>query len=162
MYRTLRLDFDSISQISLQDWTFSNENIEQLAAVLKWTHKQQLRKTNESANINQAQNATSDGILKVKNDAGNSEFVENHPPYKSDDTFSLEFDMRTIDWEEYYCHYLPGMKRYCLKEPFVIPEKCNKHNFQYVFLIIIRLIHSANSLSITDSPHSNQQYSHWF
>lgn len=29
---------------------------------------------------------------------------------------NLEFDMATIDWHEYFQYYLPGIKKYFLKE----------------------------------------------
>lgn len=29
---------------------------------------------------------------------------------------SLDFDMRKINWPEYFCHYIPGIKRYYFKE----------------------------------------------
>ena len=28
----------------------------------------------------------------------------------------LEFDINRIDWEEYFIHYEPGIRKYCLKE----------------------------------------------
>ena len=29
---------------------------------------------------------------------------------------TLEFDMKTINWEEYFHHYIPGIKKYYFKE----------------------------------------------
>lgn len=43
------------------------------------------------------------------------------------DNTNLEFDMKTIDWEEYFVNYLPGIKKYVFKENSTNNEKCLRH-----------------------------------
>lgn len=40
---------------------------------------------------------------------------------------SLEFDMKTIDWKEYFLFYLPGIKKYFFKENYSLIQQSRKH-----------------------------------
>lgn len=45
----------------------------------------------------------------------------------SGDNINLEFELSTIDWEDYFLNYLPGIKRYVFKESLADNEQCRKH-----------------------------------
>lgn len=45
---------------------------------------------------------------------------------------NLEFDMQTIDWDEYFFHYLPGIKKYFFKEKPSDNATSLKHYTRYV------------------------------
>lgn len=90
-----------MSYFGLREWQFSNNNIDQLANLLR-----SQRNLKRSSKLN-----SNNGIIT---DAKHRE------PY-------LEFDMRTIDWNEYFFHYLPGIKKYFFKEQSADINKCINH-----------------------------------
>lgn len=55
----------------------------------------------------------------------------------------LEFDMRTINWNDYFYHYLPGIKKYFFKEKLTGNERCKKHyaRLQMVHLLLKSSFH---------------------
>lgn len=117
-----------MSYFGLREWKFCNKNIDELANLLKSHSKNHVQnrnimtdpyrwQQNDTASIN------SNGIEAIKN-------VGTNASHDSNGKFSmhhrsLEFDMRTINWKEYFFHYLPGIKKYFFKEP--VNEKCVKH-----------------------------------
>lgn len=109
-----------MSFFGLREWKFCNKNIDELANLLK------SQKRNQTTDSYRWQNGIasihSNEKEHIKNDEANShesnEKVSMHHR-------SLEFDMRTIDWKEYFYHYLPGIKKYFFKES--VNEKCVKH-----------------------------------
>lgn len=93
-----------MSYFGLREWHFRNENIDQLDKLLK--------SQNNHLSMNESKNQ-SDGITQ-----------------SGGKTVDLEFDMRTIDWNKYFYHYLPGIKKYFFKER--LTNKCSKHYNRYV------------------------------
>lgn len=43
------------------------------------------------------------------------------------DREKLEFDLKTIDWNEYFLNYMPGIKKYFFKENYSNIERCKRH-----------------------------------
>lgn len=105
-----------MSYFGLREWHFRNENIDQLAELLK-SQKNHLSMDEFKTPSNRCDDATK-------------------PNVQSDGkTVDLEFDMRTIDWNEYFYHYLPGIKKYFFKER--LTNKCSKHYKRYVTMVNI-------------------------
>lgn len=114
-----------MSYFGLREWKFSNKNIDQLATLLKTQSKPQTYQHNslESAFSLQQQNGVHANVKSIKNHTI-------HNKLNSKPKSSLEFDMRTIDWDEYFCHYWPGIKKYFFKESIPDKEKCTKPDFK--------------------------------
>lgn len=100
-----------MSYFGLREWHFRNENIDQLAKLLKSQNNHLSVKEFKTPSIKCAGTTEPNG----------------HTDGKKVD---LEFDMRTIDWNEYFYHYLPGIKKYFFKER--LTNKCSKHYNRYV------------------------------
>lgn len=49
---------------------------------------------------------------------------------------SLEFDMGTIDWNEYFLFYLPGIKKYFFKESYSQIKESRKHYQRWVHVML--------------------------
>lgn len=130
-YQKLRRLLSMMSYFGLREWKFSNKNIDQLATLLKSQPKTNLHK--ESTVKMQRQNGFTGMNSMLQNSACKdaSRNNTNHTVYnKSDVKASLEFDIRTIDWDEYFRHYFPGIKRYFFKDPMPEKEKCIKNDFK--------------------------------
>lgn len=123
--------YDVLSMMSyfgLREWKFCNENINELANLLKSQSKKNVHTRNITTDAYRWQN----GIPSIKPTAsghGNSQDSSENVLYQHR---SLEFDMRTIDWKEYFFHYMPGIKKYFFKEP--VNEKCIRHVRRYTIM----------------------------
>lgn len=96
-----------MSYFGLREWHFRNENIDQLAKLLKSPNNHM------STNEFKAPANKCDSTTTIANGQRDGKIVD------------LEFDMRTIDWNEYFYHYLPGIKKYFFKER--LTNKCSNH-----------------------------------
>lgn len=117
-----------MSYFGLREWKFCNKNIDELANLLKSHAKNHVQKRNLTTDSYRWQNDTTASI----HSSNGIETIENVETNLHDSNGnismhyrSLEFDMRTINWKEYFFHYLPGIKKYFFKEP--VTEKCVKH-----------------------------------
>lgn len=116
-----------MSFFGLREWKFCNKNIDQLATLLKSQPSRKLQTHNESTDTlirwqNGINSIPKNGMING-NCTNINKFNRNEPNF-------LEFDMRTIDWDEYFFHYLPGIKKYFFKEP-VCDKKAIKHYGRY-------------------------------
>lgn len=111
-----------MSYFGLREWKFCNENINELANLLKSQSKTcvQNRDSYRWQNAITSMNANGIDHRNLNDSVHEKPFMQHR---------SLEFDMRTIDWKEYFFHYLPGIKKYFFKEP--VNEKCIKHVRRY-------------------------------
>lgn len=75
-----------MSYFGLREWKFSNNNIDQLIKSMKFSKK-------------------STSVIPVEKSIVNGEARQ-----------ILEFDMKAIDWNEYFVNYLPGITKYFFKE----------------------------------------------
>lgn len=137
LYRLLSM----MSYFGLREWKFSNNNIDQLATLLKSQQQKQQSQHQHIGPIEFAQrpngisksfalgNGAQNGTKTIANHTIHNKFTPTSKP-------CLEFDMRTIDWDEYFCHYFPGIKKYFLKEPTPDTKKSVKHNFKWVFFFL--------------------------
>lgn len=100
----------------MHEWKACNNFTKELDNLIKSKVKKniQRRKITTDSHHGQA------GII-FNNTEGN-DYTKNDEP-KSDSNGkslpqqrSLQFDLRTIDWNEYFDHYLPGIKKYIFKE----------------------------------------------
>lgn len=129
-----------MSYFGLREWEFCNKNIDELANLLKSQSKLNLKKRYIATDSYRWQN----GIASINSNdyeyIGNNDINSNHDSNEKDlmSHRSLEFDMRTIDWKEYFFHYLPGIKKYFFKEP--ITEKCVKHVRRYFRVFLFSLL----------------------
>lgn len=116
-----------MSFFGLREWKFCNKNIDQLATLLKSQRKNREQKAND---LNDWQNGymQSNSITNSCNENGRLHESDKKKLHRSHDF--LEFDMRTIDWNEYFFHYLPGIKKYFFKE--TVTKKCVAHYRKYV------------------------------
>lgn len=115
-----------MSYFGLREWNFCNKNIDELANLLKSQSKTNVQKRNITTDSYRWQN----GVASIN--SNKNEHIQNDDANAHDSNGkvsmhqrSLEFDMRTIDWKEYFFHYMPGIKKYFFKEP--VNEKCVKH-----------------------------------
>lgn len=108
-----------MSYFGLREWKFSNKNIDELATLLKTQSKHQ---THQHSGLEQ-QNGVNNNVQIIANHTI-------HQKLNSKPKSSLEFDMRTIDWDEYFCHYWPGIKKYFFKESTPNEKKCIKPDFK--------------------------------
>lgn len=76
-----------MSYFGLREWEFDNSNIDRLSSAIKSQQKME---------------AIPNGI--------------HNGPVPSQMGSDLEFDMKTINWNEYFYNYLPGIKKYFFKE----------------------------------------------
>lgn len=88
-----------LSYFGLREWKFQNSNIKRLSMLLKSKQRSLEQDANEIINEN--------GSFR-------------RSPV-------LEFDMQTINWNEYFFNYLPGIKKYFLKEKLTENGKCKKN-----------------------------------
>lgn len=121
-----------MSFFGLREWQFCNKNIDQLATLLKSQQKYHTQKQNGFTGLIQSQNDIS------QNSSVQRSFIENDTYLTADKSIYkshnfLEFDMRTIDWDDYFSHYLPGIKRYFFKESIPDNKICIKHYRRYTF-----------------------------
>lgn len=100
-----------MSYFGLREWNFCNKNIDQLAKLLK----------NQS---------------KCSNELNKSISCSRNGTHTDNQTCNLEFDMRTIDWNEYFYNYLPGIKKYFFKERLTNNKKCIKHYNRYGLFVL--------------------------
>lgn len=107
-----------MSYFGLREWKFCNKNIDELANLLKSHSKNHVQMRSQTTDSYRWQNGAA---LINSNEIESIEGVGKHSMHHR----SLEFDMRTINWKEYFFHYLPGIKKYFFKEP--VNEKCVKH-----------------------------------
>lgn len=70
------------------------------------------------------------GLRDWKFDNTNINSLSNSLIYNNEN--KLQFDMATIDWNEYFLHYLPGIKKYFFKESYENIDSCKKHYQRYV------------------------------
>lgn len=129
-YQKLNRVLYMMSFFGLREWKFCNKNIDQLATLLKSQHKQiQEKKANGSNELIRSQNGITSHHSIQKNCIPNGH--RNAFDIKRDNQLhnALEFDMRTIDWNEYFFHYLPGIKKYFFKE--TVTKKCVAHYRRY-------------------------------
>lgn len=87
-FRKLCRVLTMMSYFGLREWRFSNENISQLVKSMKFSEKSTIVQ-DSGAGV-----GVSDSMQKL-----------------------LEFDMRAIDWNEYFIYYLPGITKYFYKVP---------------------------------------------
>lgn len=85
-----------MSYFGLREWEFENSNIDRLASEIRSQHKFQ-----ETQNPN--------GI-------DDTEMIRDGSAVLPEKLSHLEFDMKTINWNEYFHHYLYGIKKYVFKE----------------------------------------------
>lgn len=114
-----------MSFFGLREWKFCNKNIDQLADLLKSQQKQSAIEQNNSTNLIRWQNGTTSINSIQKNGIINGKCVTNNKFNRNAQSY-LEFDMRTIDWDEYFFHYLPGIKKYFFKESMLDSKSCRK------------------------------------
>lgn len=119
-----------MSFFGLREWKFCNKNIDQLATLLKSQRKYHAQKQNGFTNLIRSQNGISQNSPLQRND---SYRTADKSIYKAHS--SLEFDMRTIDWDDYFSHYLPGIKKYVFKESIPANKTCIKHYRRYIFSV---------------------------
>lgn len=116
-YQKLGRVISMMSYFGLREWQYQNSNIDQLSTIL---HNQYRNGYNE-------QNVPS---IEHKSDwTSMQKACKKHP--------DLEFDMRTINWNEYFYHYLPGIKKYFFKEKLTGNEKCKK---RYARLQVLHML----------------------
>lgn len=109
-----------MSYFGLREWQYQNTNIDQLSTILR----------NQYLNGCNDKNAVSNEKIGHNNDCVSTHKTQQKNP-------DLEFDMRTINWNDYFHHYLPGIKKYFFKETLTGNEKCKKH---YARLQIIHFL----------------------
>lgn len=121
--------YDVLSMMSyfgLREWKFCNKNIDDLANLLKSHAKNHVQMRNQTTDSYRwqtgAQSINSNEIESIETVGTN---LHGSIVTPSMHHRSLEFDMRTVNWKEYFFHYLPGIKKYFFKEP--VNEKCAKH-----------------------------------
>lgn len=127
-----------MSYFGLREWNFHNQNIDQLATLLRLQQYHQ-RNSNKctNSNVSFACEKINQSELAINNRNG-FQIDSRHVYGKNSDCLNLqphtylEFDMRTIDWDEYFFHYLPGIKKYFFKERLTDNAKCIKHYRRYV------------------------------
>lgn len=115
-----------MSFFGLREWKFCNKNIDQLATLLKNQQKNIEERSNESI---QWQNGITTNYSIQNNCIRNGHTNAFETKQSLNSHKSLEFDIRTIDWNEYFFHYLPGIKKYFFKE--TVNKKCVAHYRRY-------------------------------
>lgn len=98
-----------MSYFGLREWQYQNSNIDQLSTILG----------NQYRNGYNDKNAVSNAKIVHNNDCVSTHKTQQKNP-------DLEFDMRTINWNDYFHNYLPGIKKYFFKETLTGNEKCKK------------------------------------
>lgn len=119
-YQKLCRVISMMSYFGLREWQYQNSNIDQLSKILR----------NQYRNGFNDKNATLSKNIEHNNKCVDSQILRRKHPY-------LEFDMRTINWDEYFYHYLPGIKKYFFKEKLTGNERCKRH---YARLRILHLL----------------------
>lgn len=109
-----------MSYFGLREWQYQNTNIDELSTILR----------------NQHQNGYNNDNLKMVEKFGQNEHDTNMQRMHKKSP-NLEFDMRTINWNEYFYHYLPGIKKYFFKENTTGNEKCKR---RYARLQILHIL----------------------
>lgn len=128
-YRKLYRVLSMMSFFGLREWKFCNKNIVELTILLKSQSKNHPNNTFAgSTDSNQWQNGIVPAISiknhSNENNHANAYHLSDTKTMRPSHTF-LEFDMQTIDWNEYFFHYIPGIKKYFFKES--VNNKCIKH-----------------------------------
>lgn len=121
-YQKLCRVISMMSYFGLREWQYQNSNIDQLSTILR----NQYRNGYNGENVVLIDKL---GHNTIKDNMSIQKVNKKHP--------DLEFDMRTINWNEYFHHYMPGIKKYFLKEKLTENEKCKKH---YARLEIMHLL----------------------
>lgn len=109
-----------MSYFGLREWQYQNSNINQLSTILR----------NQYRNGFNVKNAMLNEKVGHNNECVDRQMLRRKHP-------DLEFDMRTINWNEYFYHYLPGIKKYFFKEKLSGNERCKRH---YTRLRILHLL----------------------
>lgn len=134
-YEKLGRVIHMMSYFGLREWKFQNQNIDQLATLLKLHQQMPAKKLANVSNSLACEKISRDEFaindkngLQIdsrdhrkdnRNKKNGRSQLKTHP--------YLEFDMRTINWNEYFHHYLPGIKKYFFKERLTDNAKCIKH-----------------------------------
>lgn len=134
-YQKLNRVLSMMSFFGLREWKFCNKNIDQLATLLKSQSKQTLTMHGDSTGSSRWKNGVS--YTQSNGMASGCNTTDDKSNQKSQTC--LEFDMRTIDWDEYFFHYLPGIKKYFFKESVSDSKKSIRHYRRFVLLNLIVL-----------------------
>lgn len=132
-----------MSFFGLREWKFCNKNIDRLANLLKSQEKLQSKKHSDATKnrwqngMNSMMTTTAAAVETHKNGMINGNYITDKQQYKRESQNYLEFDMQTINWDEYFFHYLPGIKKYFFKETDT--KKCLKHYGRYVYTYELKL-----------------------
>lgn len=136
-YQKLSRVISMMSYFGLREWQFQNTNIVRLAAILKsWQKNDNHNHTDGhySHIINRYHHRLNDtSSFTTTNGKLFNESIDQRP-------FNLEFDMQTIDWNEYFLNYLPGIKRYFFKEHLTNNEINVKRYAKYVSTFIVETL----------------------
>lgn len=119
-YQKLCRVISMMSYFGLREWQYQNSNIDQLSTILRNQYRNGFNVKNGTLN---------------ENFEHNNGYVDRHMSRRKHP--DLEFDMRTINWNEYFYHYLPGIKKYFFKENITGNERCKRH---YARLRILHLL----------------------
>lgn len=119
-----------MSFFGLREWKYCNKNIDKLATLLK-SQKQQTIHQNDLTELKHRQNGFSH-THSMQNNGITHKNCTIDKEWNQNSKTCLEFDMRTIDWDEYFFHYLPGIKKYFFKESVIDNRKSIKHYGRYV------------------------------
>lgn len=141
-YQKLHRVLSMMSFFGLREWKFCNKNIDQLGTLLKSQSARQQQTHNVSTDLIRWQNGVNSMPSKNGTIKGN---YTTHNKFNRNAQTLLEFDMRTIDWNEYFFHYLPGIKKFFFKES-IDDKKCIKRYGRYV-LMLLALLFSPPSMS---------------
>lgn len=82
----------------------------------------------------------------------------------SNEENELEFDMKTIDWKEYFLFYLPGIKKYFFKENYSLLQQTRRHYQRWDINCVNCLINEYSYLYFAIRLHAIHvflKYSFW-
>lgn len=114
-YQKLHRVVTMMSFFGLREWKFANKNIDQLATLLKKQQQKQLLR--QCSGISRGHGITDDSTKDISKKHTLTTKNANEEKCNRKLQSYLEFDMRTIDWNEYFVHYMPGIKKYYFKDP---------------------------------------------